>query len=703
MSDEQNPVGDYFANQPVDQIGNRLIEKVDQFYRYLDQSGELIRMARSYRAYYGKSSTWSGANSQTITRSGKHAQLSLVKVNHYRNIVQHTLQLTTSQKPAPQPIASNSDAKSHEQATLASGLCEYYGREKRIDRLLYRAAEHALLLSEGYVESGWDANAGEKDGFNPETGQELRQGDAFFRNVLPVDLVKDPWKESHEDLDWVVVRDFQNKYEMAAKWAGPNQELADSIVGLPGKTEDYLHFTLRRFGPNYLAGMPTDDVPIYRFYHRKTNAVPDGRMTVFCEGGLVLFDGPLPYKDIPVRRICPSDYVGTPFGYTPMYDLLVLQECIDALYSAVVTNQLTFGVQLIMALKGSSIDFKQLSKGLAFIEYSHPQGKPEPLNLTHTPAEIFAFIKQLEGAMETISGINSTVRGNPDASLKSGSALALIQSQAIQFSIGLQQSYAQLVEDVYTDLLNILKEYANTPRTVAIVGSHNRYMLKDFSSESLSSVNRVVVDSGSALSQTTAGRMQIAQDLLNSRLITTPEEYIGVITTGRLDSMLEGDNRELINIKQENESMANAQQVLVAPIDKHSLHIREHRAVLASIDARNNPQVIQAVSQHIQQHVQVLADPAMANLLLILGEHPISMPPPTPEEAAGGTPKGGSGPSAMSAPAPIQGGPAPLEPNNPPPRPAKMPNMPVNKSTGQRWDPNTGGGVVQPMSKAVPG
>jgi len=55
-----------------------------------------------------------------------------------------------------------------------------------------------------------------------------------------------------------------------------------------------------------------------------------------------------------------------------MFDLLVLQEAIDALYSAVATNQMTFGVQLIMAMKGSDIDFKQLARGLSFIEYANP-------------------------------------------------------------------------------------------------------------------------------------------------------------------------------------------------------------------------------------------------------------------------------------------------------------------------------------------
>lgn len=129
----------------------------------------------------------------------------------------------------------------------------------------------------------------------------------------------------------------------------------------------------------------SDDIAVYHFWHKRDAALPNGRYVVLLEDGTVLFDGDLPYESIPVRRITTGDLMGTSFGYSPMFDLLVLQEAIDALYSAVATNQMTFGVQLIMAMKGQDIDYKQMARGLSFLEYTNPDGKPEPLNLTHTP------------------------------------------------------------------------------------------------------------------------------------------------------------------------------------------------------------------------------------------------------------------------------------------------------------------------------
>ena len=46
-------------------------------------------------------------------------------------------------------------------------------------------------------------------------------------------------------------------------------------------------------------------------------------------------------------------------------------------------------------------------------------------NLTNTPAEVFKFLDSLIQAAETISGVNSVARGNPEASLKSGTAASI--------------------------------------------------------------------------------------------------------------------------------------------------------------------------------------------------------------------------------------------------------------------------------------
>jgi replicative DNA helicase len=52
---------------------------------------------------------------------------------------------------------------------------------------------------------------------------------------------------------------------------------------------------------------------------------------------------------------------------------------------------------------------------------------------------------------------------------------------------------------------------------------------------------------------TIAGRVQMAEQLLQMNLIKSPQQYFQVMNTGRLDVMFEGEERELLLIKSENE------------------------------------------------------------------------------------------------------------------------------------------------------
>jgi hypothetical protein len=664
----------YFATLKGHDFAKACMARVNEHYRHLRAEGYHTRFLKSELAYYGLSTTANGARSDGITRSGEKNELAMLKVNHYRNLAQHMLTLCTSQRPAPQPIASNSDSKTQQQVTLAHGLLDYYSREKRVERSLKRAAEMGIIYSEGYIELEWDTAIGDEYGVRDNddgTQTSVREGDIRVHNLTPLDVIRDPFHDPHQAQDWVITRHFENRYELIAKFP----EWAEFILALPQAQLDADNFrpTFRTTTYQY-----SDDVATYRFYCESSGAVPGGRMATILSDDIILTDGPMPYRRIPVRRISPADQLGTSFGYSPMFDLVGIQEAIDALYSVVLTNQTTFGVQTIVVAKGHGLTYSQIARGLALLEVNSKDHKPEALNLTFTPQEVFNFIRQLEDVMETLSGINSTVRGNPEASLKSGSALALVQSQAIQFSSGLQQSYAQLVEDVFTDMLNILKDFAKTERVVAIVGKYNQYQLREFNGNDLDLISRVVVDSGSALSKTLPGRMQIAQDLLNNGLVKSPEQYLAVVNTGQLTPMTEGQNAELILIRSENEVMANGQDAIALDIDQHSLHIREHRALLANLSARSNASVVRAVLAHIQQHIDALkmADPA---LLSQIGEQSMSAQPMPVEQAAGGTPPGGGE-------APIQ-----LPQLT---APAPKPEYPINPTTGQQWDPITGGGAI---------
>jgi hypothetical protein len=309
---------------------------------------------------------------------------------------------------------------------------------------------------------------------------------------------------------------------------------------------------------------------------------------MYLDANTVLMDTAMPYRELPVYRIAPADILGTPYGYTPMFDLMPIQESINSLYSTVLTNQNAFGIQSVLNPRGNDVRITQVAEGLNFIEYNPTvagggSGAPTPLNLTSTPQEVFSFMELLQRQMETISGMNPVVRGSAEKGVTSGSALALIQSQALQYISGLQQSYIMLIEDIGTGLIKLLQDFASVPRVAEIAGLSNRSKLTEFTGEDIDSINRVVVDVGNALSQTTAGRIQMADNLLQMQAIKTVDQYYSVINSGRLDVMTEASHNEMLLIKSENEKLAQMELPKALATDAHSKHIQEHLTVLGCV------------------------------------------------------------------------------------------------------------------------
>lgn len=598
----------YFAAREPKEKASTLLQKASSFFTVMKSNAYLDKIHKMWRAYHGMYNTNYG-DGHEINFTGEQGELVSLPVNHFRNLAQHMYNMITSNRPVMQARAVNTDYKSLSQTYLADGILDYYMREKNLEDALQKAVELAIVMGSGFVKLEWNSTSGEAYDYDEETKQYNYEGELEFSNLSALDVVVDGTKESWNH-DWMLTRTFQNRYNLMAKYP----ELADKIRGLPSKTDSNV-FRLALFSND-----DTDDIPIYEFYHKKTEAMPDGNYMLFLSDEIVLLDTKLPYRTIPIFRISPSDFLGTPYGYTPMFDIFPIQEGINALYSTILTNQNAFGVQNIFVQRGSDININSLDGAMNIIEANF---EPKPLNLTETPTEVFKFLEMLIQSAETISGINSVARGNPEASLHSGNALALVQSMALQYISGLQKGYIKLVEDVGTSLISILKDFANTPKVVALVGKNNRSLLKEFTGEDVSEINRVIVDVGNPLARTTAGRVQMAEQMLQMGIIKQPEQYFQVLNTGRLDAIYEGEMKEILLVKAENEDLSSGINPPVAPTDEHSLHISEHRAVLASPELRKDPALRKAVMDHIQMHLDMLrqVDP---DLLMLLKQQPLA-------------------------------------------------------------------------------
>lgn len=610
-------IDSYWASE-VDTIKliSFLSEKVKSFDKHIDMSGRWLTARDLYYNYYLVNET--NYAFPTFGADG----FKRLNINHFRSILRHLLSLVTAQRVAPEPIATNTDYKSQAQVNFCKNIVRYIEKEKRLDKSFEAATEMALVLSAAYISREWDASLGEQYAAD-QSGMNQRKGDFTTHVHTWLDVIFDFASSNYDECQWRIIRRYVNRWDLVAKFP----MYSDNIKAMSVTPETKRH----RLG--HIINEENDDlIPLYTFYHDKSASIPDGRMTMFLDSNTCLFDGGLPYKRAPISRISADDQFDSPFGYSVAMDLLPIQKVYNALCSAICTNQAAFGVQNILIPRDAAISLSQLTEGLNAIYYDSAvtQGaKPEALNLLMNKQEVFNWIEYLENKMAQISGVNETIQGKPDANLRSGTALAFVASQALTFISPLSRSYNGLIEDTWTGIIDILKEYATTPRMILISGVANKAEAKEFTSKDIEDIDRVIIEAGNPLTQTLAGRIQVAQDLLQGGL-ATKEEYMNVLMTGQLEPVYKYENALVMQIEEENEQLQQGHPVKAMSTDNHPLHLREHTVLLNSPEVRSNPDpsnpIAAAVTAHLQEHMQMWSsmDPRLG---AALGIPPAPQPP----------------------------------------------------------------------------
>ena len=670
----------YWASKPTSEIGDTLVEKVQDQVNHRFITDLRQRQARAYQYLYGTSADGIHATSQVL-RTGDQGELAAVRVNHARSLLMAQLNLITSNKVIWTPKATNIDAGSLKQCELAEAILSYYWADKQVGAKAVTALEEALAFCEGFIQVEWDAGAGDTHAIDPDSGAEVRTGDVVFTNVSTWDVYRDPSKPSWDLQTWVIVKRRVNKFDLAAQHPNQSHDILKQNTADCGTSKQ-------------TESSNSDDVEVFYFYHKKTPAVPTGRQLQFLADGTILeaTDGGLEYEEIPVYRLAAAEQAGSSFGYTPFHDLLGIQELMDSLHTAVASNQSTLATQCIVLEEGSEVPFDQIAGGMRAI-YVKPGSKPpEALQLLRTPAEVFGYIRQLKDDQQQLIGLNDVVRGNAPSADMSGSAMALLDTAALRQSSVLQGNWLRFVQGLGQCLLYVFQTKATVPQKIAMVGRGQAFLVDEaeFTKDSLDRIKKVTVETGNPMSQTPAGRYSMATDLLK---LMGPEKLnlealVQVLQTGQVKPVTNSLTTQLLLIKSENEAMMRGEVPTVLVTDDHQLHMREHRSVLDNPQTRNDPAIVKAVLTHLDEHMAVYKSAPVDELLIWGMQPPPQVGPPMGAEAeAPPSPGGPSNPGVPNTQAARQ-------PQGPTPgQQPQLPSLPNDPRTGEPHNP---GAVGQP-------
>jgi hypothetical protein len=674
---------EYFAALPGDQLAAELESRIEAYYNWVLTSGRLSRWRIAYDTYYGQRG---GHNASFVTPAGKQGELSFLMADEYRNLVQHLLVLAFQSRTSLETVSTNTDSTSKSQTYVAKGLVEYYRRDGLVDQNIYEATEISLIMDSGWVFNEWDTMLGQEVAGDPETGQVVRQGDLKSRARTPLDVIIDFTKPQGNQRDWVLVRDPVNKFDLGTQY----KEMYDDITALE---RDYTRDALFRFGDvfRYDSGFSSPDIDVWTFFHRKSPALPQGRMFQFATRNTLLFDGPIPYRKLPGNRVCPTEQILSAFGYSNCNTLLGLQDVMDAVISAGVTNMTTAGVNNIWVKDPAEFDFEQLVQGMNLLSGGGGE-KPEVLIMNRLSPEWIPFVNFIIGRLEAYSGVNSVARGDTGGKDLSGAAMALLQSMAIQYNNGLVKAKNKLTEDCGNDIIQLTQDYVPAKRTGMIIGQNNQYMVKDYSGSDLNQIQRVYCRESNPMKDTTAGKVQLLDLYKELGLIKSAAQVTEILETGQLDSSTEPGRNLKLAIDQENEALINGEVPPVMFTDNHPAHFLSHSTVFASPESRKDLGLIERMKAHLTEHLSVwMQYTAQAPEILIALGIPLFQGPPPPQMpgigAPPGAPQGPGGPPQSPGPDGQGGTPPPSDGTTKVPGP----NFPKNPLSGQQWNPQTGG------------
>ncbi len=688
----------YFANLSTRECAFEVWGRIEEYFNEMRRTGRLALYRNAYTNYYMgwiyRASMW---------RAGEQGELTRSFWNHSRNILRHLKVQTTQNKITYKTQVRNSNSKSANIVEFGNGLAARYAEspEYNLNMKGDQSVEDTLVWGDSSIVGLWNRFKGEPMAQDPTTGQILNDGDMDYFNVTPMDHIMNTSVQSRDQVQWRVIRRWVNKYDLAAMYpqlAGKVTTYSDTEQSYATKLVTLIHHD-------------NETVPIFYFFHDKTPAIPQGRMMVLADPDCIFEDGPLDYGEgkrgydhIPVYDNIVEIMQGSPYGYSVYFDIIPIQQSLNELVSALVSNNMNFAIQCVMAAKGSNLQWQELATGMSFIEYDPkigPMGKPEPLNLLASKPETYQFLEEHVKTMETIAGINSMVRGNPDGDITSGQYAALVTVQSVIFNSGLQKAYARLMENVMTGTLKTIKKNMIGKKIARIVGETSEPYLKEFTSADLEDMDSISVNLVNPMIQTPAGKMAMADTLMKTGLIKDAQQYIGVYTEGDLPQLYRRQETQLKLIKAENEALLKGQIPEVAITDNHVAHILEHTQVFDNIEARMNPNAPEVVAglAHVQKHLNKLlggVDPQTGavegpiNPVLagIIGDP--TLPPGTPSQlqlppmAPGGAGMPPPGPQGNVPGGTKQGPPQPQSPPGQAAQPAQT--LPQNPTGG----PNPG-------------
>ena len=630
----------YWATREAGELSSALRSKERAYYAAAEARGLRRMWEIAFCQYYGLNPGAIGdMATQSLAFVGASNEFIRFRINEVRSFIKQEISMSRGERPAFKCVGMNTDYQSLAQVGISDQVVRYLYQTGTAEDMEQLALEGDGVFGQVIAHIRWDYEGGDEvdvelphptgmmvpdpEGLaDPYTGEpsmipatipsRAKSGMPTATICYPWEVIREPYARGKHL--WSIVKERDSKWNLAGEYP----ELHDQIVALTFNAEADSSNAL--FGHD-ASSSSEDDVIVRHFYHAPCKAIPGGRY-VGMVGDIILWDEGCPLPDrIPLVELCSAKYIGTAFGYSDAWDLIGIQQMIDQLCSDGASNFAKFGRPMIVADEGLNLDAGLLSRGHQIWTKPTEAAFPQAISFAAMPPGFMDFLTYLHSRHQSISGLNSTVRGDPDKNITSGTMAALFHSIAIEFRSAEALALNSFRKDVANTFLDMVRMNAAAPFVAEISGHSERPFMKQFDMQDVSGIKRVIVEPVSSLSQSTAGRMAIAELLMQ---IPDPQQRAALlkgVETGQWGDFTRKERNADLRVQFENEKLAQGIPCRVLSSDDPFVHIPQH---LADIDARTeqldgNPGSVDAQLEHVLEHLMQyqMINPNMARVLKI--------------------------------------------------------------------------------------
>ena len=533
--------------------------------------------------------------------------------NHIAPTVDTRLARLAKVRPSLEVRAFSDSEEDMKTARLASNILKSVKSRIDLDGVISRATLWSEVCGTAFYKVVWNFGDGRVIGAD-ETGHTLKEGDV---NVVPLS----PFEIYPDDLTAPTMSEVKSIIHAKAV---PVSEIREKFgVELAGRT-----ITDFAFAPYSCASgwkKPIDgsadpsleerEILIER-YSRPDGEHPEGRLEIVA-GGVLLFEGPLPYKNgdrgervLSFIRQTGIELAGSFFGTSVVDRMIPLQRAYNAVRNRKheFLNRLTAGV---IAVEDGSVDAEELAQdglcpGKVLV---YRQGSPAPafLDCGKLPDEFKEEEERIANEFVLVSGMSEISRNSANpTNVVSAVGLQLLLDQDTNRMHQAVESVERAVKEVGKQILHLYKQFAAAKRLLRMTGTGGNTELYYFDASDISA-DDVVFETG--YDRTPEETKEEILRLLSLGLLKDSEGNLSEETRNRiLDALGYGSFENARDISRLHIAKAERENVLlahedaeVAEYDDHALHILEHLRFLLSGGERDAATKAR-VMRHLESH-----------------------------------------------------------------------------------------------------